>query len=136
MLGMPGIYPRAADGDVEWAERGVVYIDEIDKICVCRDVNGRDASGEGVQQSLLKMLDGFEVMIPANIGGKSSDNRMIMINTKNILFICAGAFVGLEKLKEGAQKGGKIGFDVDVSDDTETEEEEAGVTTEMLIRYS
>ena len=128
MLGMPGIYPRAADGDVEWAERGVVYIDEIDKICVCRDVNGRDASGEGVQQSLLK--------IPANIGGKSSDNRMIMINTKNILFICAGAFVGLEKLKEGAQKGGKIGFDVDVSDDTETEEEEAGVTTEMLIRYS
>jgi ATP-dependent Clp protease ATP-binding subunit ClpX len=81
-------------GDIEKAERGIVYIDEIDKIAA-QDTRGRDVSGEGVQQGLLKMLEGSIVSINPNGGKRSSQGQEVQINTKNILFICGGAFSGI-----------------------------------------
>lgn len=85
---------QASGGDVEKAERGIVYIDEIDKIA-SQDSRGRDISGEGVQQGLLKMLEGSIVTINPEGGKRSSQSKEVMINTKNILFICGGAFSGI-----------------------------------------
>ena len=104
---------QAADYDIERCERGIVFIDEIDKIA---HKNGnpsitRDVSGEGVQQGLLKLLEDSIVNIPPKGGRKHPDQPLVPINTKNILFICAGAFIGLEdKIKRRCNKS-TIGFD-------------------------
>ena len=108
---------QAADYDVEKTERGIVFIDEIDKIAR-KSANPsitRDVSGEGVQQGLLKLLEGSIVNIPPKGGRKHPDAPMVKINTKNILFICAGAFVGIEqKIKSRCNKQ-VIGFNSDDS---------------------
>ena len=104
---------QAADYDVEKAERGIIFIDEIDKIARKGDNPSitRDVSGEGVQQGLLKLLEGSIVLVPPQGGRKHPDQKMIPVNTKNILFICGGAFEGIEKKIEARFNVHSIGFD-------------------------
>lgn len=103
---------QASDYDVEKTERGIVFLDEIDKISRKGDNASitRDVSGEGVQQGLLKLLEGSIVSIPPKGGRKHPDTPLIKINTKNILFICGGAFVGLEKIVAARCNKKVIGF--------------------------
>lgn len=103
---------QAAGGDVQKAERGIIYLDEIDKKHKKEGgSNSKDVSGEGVQQALLKIIEGSEVMVPTGGNKKSPQSEMVKINTKNILFIVGGAFVGLEKVVSKAmQSGPSVGF--------------------------
>lgn len=113
----------AADNDVERAEHGIIFIDEIDKIAKKKNTNQRDVSGESVQQGMLKLLEGAEIEVPVGASSKNAMVPMTMINTKNILFICGGAFPGLEDIvKERLNKAASIGFKADLKDKYDNEE--------------
>ena len=107
----------AADNDVDRAEQGIVFIDEIDKIAKKKNASQRDVSGEAVQQGMLKLLEGSEVEVPVGAASKNAMVPMTTVNTKNILFICGGAFPGLEDIiKERLNKQAAIGFMSDLRD--------------------
>ncbi|MEG2838192.1 MAG: ATP-dependent Clp protease ATP-binding subunit ClpX [Lachnospiraceae bacterium] len=107
----------AADNDVEQAERGIIFIDEIDKIAKKKNTNQRDVSGESVQQGLLKLLEGSDVEVPVGANSKNAMVPLTTVNTKNILFICGGAFPDIEMIiKERLNKQSSIGFSADLKD--------------------
>lgn len=107
----------AADNDVERAEHGIIFIDEIDKIAKKKNTNQRDVSGESVQQGMLKLLEGSEVEVPVGANSKNAMVPLTTVNTKNILFICGGAFPDLEQIiKERLMKNSSIGFGADLKD--------------------
>jgi ATP-dependent Clp protease ATP-binding subunit ClpX len=108
---------QAAGNDVEKAERGIVFIDEIDKIAKKRNTNSRDVSGESVQQGLLKLLEGSSVEVPVGASSKNAMVPLTTVNTQNILFICGGAFPELDKIvKARLNKQSSIGFHADLKD--------------------
>ena len=113
----------AADNDVDSAEHGIIFIDEIDKIAKKRNANQRDVSGESVQQGMLKLLEGAEVEVPVGASSKNAMVPMTTVDTKNILFICGGAFPELEEIiKERLNKEASIGFKADLKDKYDNEE--------------
>ncbi|MCI6498331.1 ATP-dependent Clp protease ATP-binding subunit ClpX [Lachnospiraceae bacterium HCP1S3_C3] len=107
----------AADNDVERAETGIIFIDEIDKLARKKNANSRDVSGESVQQGLLKLLEGSEVEVPVGANSKNAMVPLATVNTSNILFICGGAFPDIEDvIKERLNKQSSIGFMADLKD--------------------
>ena len=107
----------AADNDVEKAERGIIFIDEIDKIAKKKNTNTRDVSGESVQQGMLKLLEGAEIEVPVGANSKNAMVPLATVNTRNILFICGGAFPDLEEvIKERLRKSASIGFNSELRD--------------------
>ena len=113
----------AADNDVERAEHGIIFIDEIDKIAKKKNANQRDVSGESVQQGMLKLLEGAEVEVPVGASSKNAMVPMTTVDTKNILFICGGAFPEIEEIiKERLNKEASIGFKADLKDKYDNDE--------------
>ncbi|MBO7335020.1 MAG: ATP-dependent Clp protease ATP-binding subunit ClpX, partial [Lachnospiraceae bacterium] len=107
----------AADNDVERAERGIIFIDEIDKIARKKQQTSRDVSGESVQQGMLKLLEGAEIEVPVGANSKNAMVPLATVNTRNILFICGGAFPDLEEIiKQRLNKQTSIGYTADLKD--------------------
>ena len=127
----------AADNDVERAEQGIIFIDEIDKIAKKKTSSQRDVSGESVQQGMLKLLEGSEVEVPVGANSKNAMVPLTTVNTKNILFICGGAFPDLEDIiKERLQKKTSMGFNAELKDTVEHDEELLSkVTIEDLRKF-
>ncbi|MCR5431344.1 MAG: ATP-dependent Clp protease ATP-binding subunit ClpX [Lachnospiraceae bacterium] len=126
----------AADNDVERAETGIVFIDEIDKIAKKKNTTSRDVSGESVQQGLLRILEGAEVQVPVGATSKNAMVPMTTINTKNILFICGGAFPELDKIiKKRLLTGSGIGFNSILSDKYDEEDVLSHVNNEDLREF-
>jgi len=125
----------AADGDINRTQRGIIFVDEIDKIARKGESTSitRDVSGEGVQQALLKMVEGTVCRIPAGGGRKHPSGDMIEIDTKNILFIAGGAFVGLDSIVKNRVQGTSIGFGAKV--ETDADADLAMTTPDDLVKY-
>jgi ATP-dependent Clp protease ATP-binding subunit ClpX len=127
---------NAAGGDPKLAERGIVFVDEIDKIARRGESASitRDVSGEGVQQALLKLVEGTICRIPASGGRKHPGGDMLEINTKDILFIAGGAFVGLKEIINNRENGTSIGFGAEIKDNRK-ESELTNVSPDDLVRF-
>jgi ATP-dependent Clp protease ATP-binding subunit ClpX len=128
---------QAADGDIKEAERGIVFIDEIDKIARMSENRSitRDVSGEGVQQAMLKIIEGSQVNIPPQGGRKHPNQEFIKIDTSNILFICGGAFDGIETIVERKLSGNVLGFNQEKRGKVEKEELLGKVEPDDLVHY-
>lgn len=127
----------AADNDVEKAEHGIIFIDEIDKIAKKKETRSRDVSGESVQQGMLKLLEGSEIEVPVGATSKNAMVPQVTVNTKDILFICGGAFPDLEEIiKTRLNKSSSMGFNADLKDKYDDEKNIMSyVTLEDLREY-